>query len=418
MRAAGVLTALALLLAPVPMPGARAQPDDDRAEIQALLDRRAEAFFERDRTAFMATIAPGADAFRARQARLWRYSADVPFESYRLIADWARYGDLARPSDRRRYPDAEAIVIPLTQERYQIRRFDEVEAVEDVYFTFVERDGQWLIVDDTDLDDAGFLSVRHAWDLAPLTDIRSDHFLGLGPPCDGGLGSCANESLLGIAEEALARLDSSWTRPWNDRVILIVPPSGSALTRMLQATFDPNDFVAFAYSTVDPDELHYSGDRIIVNPAVMAGRPHADVLRILAHELLHVATRDVAGPFIPLFVDEGLAEYAGYGGTPGLGYFDAVVAAGLFDGKLPEDFEFSTGTGDDIYLSYQKAQSAVRYFIRRWGLERFTRFYSRLGRARLTPGLATWHVDRTLKKVIGMRLGGFEKAWASSIRSK
>lgn len=415
MRAVGVVVALALLLAPVRIPEARAQPDDDRAEIQALLDRRAEAFLERDRATFMATIDPGAHAFRIRQARAWRYSTDVPLESYRLVADWARYGDLARPSDRRRYPDAEAIVIPLTQERYQIRRFDEAEAVEDVYFTFVERDGEWLIGNDTDLDDVGFLSVRHAWDLASLTTIRSDHFLGLGPPCGGSLGSCANESLLAIAEEALARLERSWTRPWNDRVILIVPPSGGALRRMLQATFDPNDFVAFAYFTVDPDELHYSGDRIIVNPAVMARRPHADVLRILAHELLHVATRDVAGPFVPLFVDEGLAEYAGYGGTPGLGYFDAAVAAGLFDGKLPEDFEFSTGTGDDIYLSYQKAQSAVRYFIRRWGLERFTRFYGRLGRARLTPGLATWHVDRTLKKVIGMRLGGFEKAWASSI---
>src|SRR5687767_11317970 len=143
---------------------------------------------------------------------------------------------------------------------------------------------------------------------------------------------------------------------------------------MLQATFDASKFVAFAYSTIDPESLGYTGDRIIVNPSVIAGRPREDVVTIMAHELLHIATRDASGPFVPLFADEGLAEVAGYGETPGLGYFDAIVSGGGFDSALPEDFQFSTGTANDIYLSYQEAQSAVRFFINRWGLRRFVAF--------------------------------------------
>lgn len=387
----------------------------DRAAIQALLDRRAEAFLDRDRAAFLATIDPASRTFVRRQAQLFRYSGAVPFKTYRHVVDWARLGDLARPSDAKRYQDAEAVSIPLTQERYRLKAFDEAEAVEDMYFTFVKRDGEWMIAADDDLDDIGLMSARHPWDFGPLIATRSEHFLALGPACSNDGAYCADQDLLARAEDALDRLTPTWRVPWNDQVILVVPPSGGALARMLQASFDPDDFVAFAYSTVDPDDLSYTGDRIIVNPAVIAGRPPNDVLRILAHELLHVATRDVAGAFVPLFIDEGLAEYVGYGGAPGLAYFNAIVAAGRFDEKLPEDFEFSTGSAGDIYLSYQEAQSAVRFFIDRWGFARFTTFYRRLGEASLVPGLASWHTNRALKRTIGMGLRGFEKAWASSI---
>lgn len=346
---------------------------------------------------------------------MFETARSIPFADYRLVADWSRFGDLVRSRDIDRYPGADSVVIPLVHERYRIKGFDEVDASEDMYFTFVQRGDEWFIGNDTDLDDIGLYSVRHPWDFGPLITTRSKHFLALGPPCvnDGDL--CADQDLLDTAEAALARANETWTVPWRDKVVLVVPSSETALQRMLQATFDAGKFVAFAYSTVDPDDQGFTGDRIIVNPSVIAGRAHDEVLQILAHELLHVATRDSSGPFVPLFVDEGLAEVAAYQDLPGLGYFDAIVAAGSFDHRLPEDFQFSTGSGNDIYLSYQEAQSAVRYFIQRWGKSKFIHFYRRIGRARSAAGLATWHVDRALEQTIGMRLRGFEKAWASSI---
>jgi hypothetical protein len=410
------LVIAALLAAVVPVGGSARAQTDDRSAIQALLDVRADAFLQRDKDAFLATLDPKAGVpLKREQARMFANAAAIPFASYELVADWSAFGDLARPRDVARYPGAGTVVIPMTHERYRIRGFDEVDAVEDVFFTFVERDGSWYIAGDTDLDDIGLFSVRHAWDFGRLETTRSEHFLALGPACVVGGALCAGDELLGIAEEALVRTDQTWTVPWRDKVVMIVPPSDAALKRMLQASFDVGDFVAFAYATVDPETLDYTGDRVLVNPSVIAGRAREQVLRILAHEFLHVATRDSSGPFVPLFVDEGLAEVAGYGGVRGLAYFDAIVAAGSFDDLLPEDFQFSTGSANDIYLSYQEAQSAVRYFIERWGKDRFLKFYRKLGSARVTPGLATWHVERALRRTIHLGLGAFEEAWASSI---
>lgn len=416
-RAAFVVAVLLASLVPSGVEGSAATSESERAAIQSLLDRRAAAFLARDQDGFLATIDPEANAFRGSQARMFATAGAIPFAGYRLVADWGRYGDLARAGDIDRYPGVDAAVIPLVHERYRIRGFDEVDAVEDVFFTFVRRGDEWFIASDTDLDDVGLYSVRHPWDFGPLITTRSEHFLALGPPClnDGDL--CADRVLLDTAEAALARMDATWSVPWRDRVVLVVPSSEKALQRMLQATFDAGKFVAFAYSTVDPKDQRFTGDRILVNPSVIAGRPHEEVLQILAHELLHVATRDSSGSFVPLFIDEGLAEIAGYGTLPGLGYFNAIVASGSFDRKLPEDFQFSTGTGNDIFLSYQEAQSAVRFFIDRWGKAKFIRLYRRIGRAHTVPGLATWHVDQALKRTIGMNLRGFENAWASSIAS-
>lgn len=419
-RAAFAALFLTTLLAAGAAPGA-AQPtagtgNTDREAIQALLDARADAFLDRDKGAFLETIDPRAKGFRRSQARMFGHARGVPFERYRLIADWERLGDLARPRDVDAYPGAGAVSIPLTQERYRIDGFDTRDAVEDAYFTFVEREGQWFIAADDDLAALGLLTVRHVWDLGPVEVTRSRHFMGLGPPCSPA--TICLEDLLGLAEEALTQVDRYWKVPWSHRVVLIVPPSDEGLRRMLQATFDPGKFVAFAYSTIEPETQRYTGHRIIVNPPVIGGRDRDEVLTIMAHELLHIATRGASGPFIPLFVDEGFAEIAGYAGrSDSLSYFDAIVGSGAFDNKLPLDFEFSTGSGDEIFLSYQEAQSAIAHFIDRWGLKRFTTFYRRLGRQRIASGSPSWHVQRALRRTIDVGLRGFERSWTSSIDS-
>ena len=418
-RGPACIAALCLVATIGPAVPARGQTpviEDERVAIQELLDRRAQAYLAHDRTAFLATIDPDATSFRRDQERMFRFAGSIRFASYELVADWGRYGDLARPSDREAYADAEAVAIPLTQERYRVKGFDPRPAVEDMYLTFVRRDGSWFVASDTDLDDIGLFSVRHPWDLAPTETTRSQSFLGVQRRCAA---NCDPQfvGLLPLAERALARLDASWPVEWARKVIMVVPPSDAALKRMLQASFDPSKFVAFAYATIDPKDLTYAGNRILVNPPVIAGRAESEVLRILTHELLHVATRSVSGPFTPLFIDEGLAEVVGYAGEPDLSYLGSVVASGAFDQKLPEDFSFSSGSADEIYLSYQEGQSAVRYFIDRWGMKRFVRFYKTLGRERISAGLAGWHLDRALRRTIGVGVRGFEKRWASSIAS-
>ena len=119
---------------------------------------------------------------------------------------------------------------------------------------------------------------------------------------------------------------------------------------------------------------------------------------------------------MPVFVDEGFAEYVGYDADAGsLAFLNSEIAAGTFDAQVPEDFEFTIGSGTDIYRSYQKSESAVTFFIQKWGLDRFRRFYRSLGRVKIEPGTARYWLDVMLRRITGLSLEGFEKAWADSI---
>jgi hypothetical protein len=388
-----------------------------RAAIAQLLKERSAAIRTGDRAAFVATLASDSQAFVTRQKAFFERVQTLPLASYRLVVDWGAFGDLVRPSDRARYDDAEGVSIPLTEERYRIRGFDPAEAIEDMYFTFVKRDGEWLIAEDTDLDDLTLYSGRHLWDLGPVTQARSRHLLQLSHPCNDASCPATQHDYLALAELALDRVEDFWTAPWDRDIVLLIPDDQAELRRLIQATFDLDDFVAFAYSSVDATHgVEYTGHRMILNPPGFSGRSDSGVIAILAHELLHIAARHSAGPFVPFFVEEGIAEYVGTAAdATTLDFFRSEVAAGRFDGRLPEDFEFTVGSGTDIYRSYQESQSAVSYFVSRFGLRDFIRFYRVLGSKQIVPGTPGYHLSRSLEKVTGLDLEGFEEAWADSI---
>ena len=384
----------------------------DRQLILALLDKRAKALRIGDLQTFVSTMDLYDPAFRTRQIAFFRRVQRLPLKSYRLVANWSRFGDLARPSDRARYPGAEDVAIPVTEERYQLAGFDTAEAVEDLYLSFVKRNGRWLIAGDNSLDDLAIYSGRHLWDFGPVEQQRRGRFLQLSHPA-----AARSHDFLGLAGRALDRVTEFWTAPWHRRMVLLIPTTPTELKRLIQATFEVDDFVAFAYSSVDVSRgIDYTGHRIYLNPGRFAGRSDDAVVAILAHEMLHVASRYVSGPFVPIFVEEGIADFVGNAGDPSaLSFFESEVAAGSFDGRLPEDFEFTVGSGTDIYRSYQESQSAIRFFVERWGLDAFVRFYKQLGSRKVVSGTANFHLSRALKKVTGLDLDGFEREWADSI---
>lgn len=390
-----------------------------RAEaIAALLERRAEAVRGRDRSAFMATVDGSSGAFVERQRRLFDAMSSIDFASYDLVAKWGRLGDLVRPSDMAKYADAQQVTIPVTEERYRIDGFDPEPAAEDLFYTYVQTQGEWLIAEDTDLDDLALFSARHLWDKGGLERRTSDHFLQWQHPCSGEECLTLEDEFLPLAERGLERVGEYWHGPWTKRVIVLVPASQAELRRMLQTSIDLDNFVAFAYSTVDlARDLDFTGHRIILNPNAFEVQSSDRVFTILSHELAHIATRNSSGVFIPTWVEEGFAEVTAYDLDPtALSFFDSRVEAGQFDGRLPKDFEFTTGDGTEIYMSYQEAQSAISYFIERWGLAAFESFYRRVGDVGMAPGTSDHHVDSALRATVGVSLEHFESAWADAAR--
>jgi hypothetical protein len=422
-RGVGVVAALALLacVAGATGPAARlalSTPLGARTAIDDLLARRASAWLARDQSAFMATTARLDEDFVARQRQSFRWSEDVELGSYELSADWERYGDLVTAAIRDRYPAADDVVVLSVEERYRLTGFDRKPAVEDLYYTFVNVEGRWLVANDTDVDTLTLYTARHPWDFDRLEADEQGKFLVLSHPCRKG-GPCGRvpAGAVELAATALEQVDDYWGVPWRRRVAVLVPRDADELERLLQVTFDVDNFVAFATSSVDPrGGIDYTGHRIVLNAQAFVDRPSESTFEILTHELLHVATRDASGPFIPVWVEEGFAEHVGTDADPqALEFLNARVSAGLTRSELPDDYEFTIGGRTEIFLRYQEALSAVRFFIDRWGLRRFVRFYRLLGRVEIAPGTARWHIDRALKKTIGGDLDEFERAWTGSL---
>lgn len=408
-----VLAVVAVLVPARPVP-APAQEPDDRAAIQSLLDRRAHAVEGRDRAAFMATVADLSSAFRERQAQLFKWTRDVPFASYELQADWTEWGDIARASDSARYPGAEAVTIPLTEERYRIRGLDRAPAVEDLFYTFVKQGGAWLIAEDRDVADLGFDTAEHLWDFGPVLVERHGRFLVFRHPCGKGPCSDLPDYAHSLLEAGRARAERFWTGPWPKLVGVVLPKTKDELRHVLQANLDLTTFVAFTYSTVK--DGRYSAPRIVLNWRTLEERSKSPLQDVFAHELVHVATRSSAGPHVPVFVDEGFAEHAANEASPAsLSFFDYQRGVGGVDGTLPDDYEFQSGSGTSIFLNYQTAQSAIDFFVRTWGPRAFERFYKRLGRARTVPGTSEYLTSRALHRTIGVGLHRFEQLWADSL---
>ncbi|MGH2812715.1 MAG: hypothetical protein ACRDI1_08405 [Actinomycetota bacterium] len=405
---AGLLLAV-LMLAPQAV-GSEAT---DEREIQSLLDRRAGGLLSGDRAGFLGTVDPSRENFlRAQEAHFDRLRP-LRLAAYTLEIDLEESPDLARPRDRRRY--GAPVRVGIVEENIQIDGYDEGPVLGFQLLTFVKRDREWLVASDTDTADLGLNTARHPWDFGPLALVGGDHFLVVAHPPDEEFA----RQLLPLAEEALSQLNQFWGEEWSRRVVVYLPASRLELEKLLDATVDVTNFVAFATASVDrADGWEPRGSRVILNPDNFARHSAEGQRAILTHELLHVATRGAGGPFVNLLVEEGFAQLAEPPGFTGDSELIRQARSGTFSGKLPEDLEFVGGGPSEIGLAYQKAFSSMSFLRDRFGPERLIAFYQSYGKARVEPGTSRYHLDRALRAATGLSLDEFERQWADSVSSR
>jgi hypothetical protein len=412
MRKTAVLALIAVTVALAGQP-APASAQDPYAEIQALLDRRAQAMLEGDREAFLSTV-DGADAsFVERQRRLFDGFQQVGLASYRLDATTRYWPELTTDREEAIYGEPAQPTVLHVEERYRIPGYDREPALEDLYLTFVHRGEEWKVASDTDLDDLAVYSGRKLWELGPIVTRESEHFRYVSHP---ELADVANE-ILASAERALDGVGETWPLPWSRKVLILAPSTSEETGRIVQATFDLESFVAFAYSGVDrAEDWDLNGHRIILNWPNFSVHTEETQQRILVHELLHIATRELAGPSVTAFVDEGIAEWVAQDDN----VFEVAQAidAGEWDRALPEDFEFITGDGDDISEAYQESYTAAQFAADRFGAAAVADWYRLVGEVRLAPGTPRYHVDRAMRAAFGLSYDGFEERWADYVEDR
>src|SRR5207237_1006192 len=130
-----------------------------------------------------------------------------------------------------------------TRQRYRLSGYDDRDAVDSLWLTFVQRDGRWYIGGDDDLSTLGLDTARQLWELGPVRVRPTAHFLVISHPAQ----AARADALAALAEEAVAIQIQRWPRQWSDKVPLILPGSVDELAVLLQSTLDLNNFVAVVY---------------------------------------------------------------------------------------------------------------------------------------------------------------------------
>lgn len=388
-----------------PSAGRRAEPPS--AEIQGLLGRRAAAVIAGDREGFLATVDAGRPGFARGQARLFDGFQRLSLSDYRLDIGRRLWPELTTGREVARYGAELTPTVLHVEERYAIQGYDEQPALEDQYLTFVRRPSGWLVASDTDLDDLTLFSGRKLWEFDPIVARESEHFLYLSHRDLRGVA----ETVLTSAESALHEVSREWPLEWNRQVVILAPSTTEELGRLIQATFDLDVFVAFAASSVDRrQDWDLVGHRIILNWPNFSLYGRATQQTILTHELLHIATREHSGPVVPVFVEEGVAEWVT--GRDSADVLETQVAAGLFDRLLPLDHEFISGSDTVILSAYQESSAAIRFAAEEFGDDAVAEFYAELGSVRRSPGTWRYHVGRAMREAFGIDFEDFQARWA------
>jgi hypothetical protein len=390
-------------------PGRSPAATPSRAEqIQQMLDRRSDAVARHDKNGFMATVDPQAIDFRTRQSDWFDRFAALQISGYKLKLNLDDAPELTRKRDAAAYKAP--VMVAAVEERYHLGDFDEKPALDMLFLTFVQRAGGWVVASDTGVEDLGLLSARLPWDFGPVQLTSSDHFVLFAHPDQADFA----KDLLPLAEASLPEVARVWSRPWHQRVPIFLPSTAAELDRMLGETVDVSNFVAFASYEVDrAASFEVVGHRIYLNRPNFSRHNDQSRRNIFAHELLHVATSEYSGPFVPLWVEEGIAQTAeskGHGSVAGL---NNVIKAKRFDNKLPDDLEFISGSSSSIFLSYQEALSAFEYMEGHYGIAKAGDLYQTLGAGRIEPGTARYHMEQALHATLDVSFEQLQSDWAS-----
>ncbi|MGH2698851.1 MAG: hypothetical protein ACRDJL_06585 [Actinomycetota bacterium] len=385
---------------------------DPRLAASEILSLRAQAVMDDDRDAFLSSIDPGARRFRKQQAKVFDRLTSLRLGSYELRLRMGEK-DRARRKHVRHYRRADDVFIPSIEERYRFKRYDDADFVGSLFFTFVLRDGEWLIAADDDLKGRS-RSERNLWDFGPVKQTRGRNVTVIQHPCHRTGCVEVGRSFLQLAENARRRVKERWRERWNGRVVVLVTSSRSEVRKIIDVNYGISNFVAFAYTRYLG--TGYSPARIVVDRATLAERSPDVIELVLTHEMAHVATRRASGPHIPLWVEEGLAEWvARPEGDDADRYYEQRVATGAVRPTLATDRQIRRGDADELFLHYQGSRTAVAYFIERWGYKRFVRFYKLLGDSHNESGGRAKHLRSTLRRVTGLTPRQFAVQWADSI---
>lgn len=387
---------------------AAAVPLDPRVEVPKLLARRARAVLRGDRAAFLAAVDRRRVAYYRSQSTLFARMRTVPFSDVAYRVTDPR--NLATAAVRGRYAP-EQVYLPEVQGRYRFKGQDATPVLGHLYYTFVLTRSGWRIGGQGDARSVRRDDVE-IWDGGPVRTLRTGRTLVVYHPGGERLAG----RLLQAAERAYGQVAAAWPDRWEHKVVILAPRDQDEAERLVRAR-NLSKVAALAASSVESGPVErVLGNRIVVNPDVLAPYDSLNLQTVVTHEMTHVATRTL-GNGVPLFLVEGFADHAAL--RP-LRYplrltrptLADRVRAGRFDGRLPTTPEL---LGPDGVLAYEKASSFCLWVAERYGEGRLRALYRAFAGSTPTRAAA---LDRGFRRVLGTSRRTAEARWAAWVRGR
>ncbi len=383
------------------VPPAEAQAGDNRhAEVSALLSQRQSALARGDRTAFLSTVdensSPG---FKQRQAAYFDGWQRVPVRDLRLTARIQESGDLSAGIPTGSYGSA-PLYLPETRQTYRLADYDSIDAVEALWLTYVKRGEQWKVVADDDLAPIGLVTAINLWDLEPVVTRTTPHFMLIGAAHE----QARLDDFAGLAEEAHRRFRATWTQPWSGRIPIIVPSSREQAQRLIGDAANIGNLVAFVvFSPVRTPDYAVSAPRMYAGLVGNDQRSRASRVDDLVHELVHAATAADTGPFTPVWLQEGWAEYIR------LQRPSPNIPTGPLLQALPAGGAFSASNPVELRKAYDTSLVAVARLAAREGPSAPGRYLAALKARSASPGSPAYNADVAARDTFGYGTAGLER---------
>jgi hypothetical protein len=254
---------------------------------------------------------------------------------------------------------------------------DRAEVEHVVWLTFLEAAGEVKVAGTFDEPPGTVREQKPSWWLGPVTARERNGVtvvVGLGQSLDRWT-QLASAALVNVRQGLPPGLGGSW----NGRAVIEVPATQRDFESVLGKP--PGTYASIAAVT---HRAGVAGDsiRMVVNPK--AAQLSSSVLEsVLAHELVHVATRSPDSP-APIWAEEGLAEWVSLRAHPGQRSdgTDEVLARVRSDGaprSLPADRRFQVGARN-LPRAYAEAWLACRFIADKYSETQLGRFYAELDR--------------------------------------
>jgi len=354
------------------------------AVVQALLSARAAALRSRNKSSWMGTVDLPGSAFRARQGVEFDNLVRLPLGEFSYGAV-RQAPALSAARVRQVGPKALAATVSGT---YSLAGFDRSAQSFEATYTVVQRPGGWRIADDAD----GSTPLQ-MWDLPGLRVLRGKSGIVIGNAPQARMREYST-----IADSAVRRVSGLWGTHWSSRVVIVTPSTTEQFAKLLsRPTGEGLDQVAAITQGVIEPGRRAQGDRVVINPKAFSALRPSGRRVVITHELTHVATRSSTTSPVPIWLAEGLADYAGYSGLDlprerVAGELLALVRAGKGPKALPKDVDFDPSQ-TRIAPSYSASWLAVSRLVDLFGRARVVAFYRVVASAPTLRGAAEQDPD-------------------------